>query len=44
MNMALSIAHRGYVLQVAEVVLTGSAEELLGNPIIQKAYLGSGSA
>ena len=43
-NMALSIAHRGYVLQVAEVVLTGSAEELLGNPLIQKAYLGSGSA
>jgi branched-chain amino acid transport system ATP-binding protein len=40
-NMALSIAHRGYVLQMGEVVLAGSAQELLENPLIQKAYLGS---
>jgi branched-chain amino acid transport system ATP-binding protein len=39
-NMALSIAHRGYVLQMGEVVLTGTAAELLENPLIQKAYLG----
>ena len=38
--MALSIAHRGYVLQMGEVVLTGAAQELLENPLIQKAYLG----
>jgi branched-chain amino acid transport system ATP-binding protein len=38
--MALSIAHRGYVLQMGEVVLTGTAKELLENPLIQKAYLG----
>jgi len=41
-NMALSIAHRGYVLQMGEVVLSGAAAELLENPLIQKAYLGSG--
>jgi branched-chain amino acid transport system ATP-binding protein len=40
-NMALSIAHRGYVLQMGEVVLTGTAEALLENPLIQKAYLGT---
>ena len=43
-NMALSIADRGYVLQMGEVVLTGSAAELLESPLIQKAYLGSGAA
>jgi branched-chain amino acid transport system ATP-binding protein len=41
-SMALSIAHRGYVLQMGEVVLAGSAQELVENPLIQKAYLGAG--
>jgi len=40
-NMALSIAHRGYVLQMGEVVLSGTAQDLLENPLIQKAYLGT---
>jgi branched-chain amino acid transport system ATP-binding protein len=40
-NMALSIAHRGYVLQMGEVVLAGTAKELLESPLIQKAYLGT---
>jgi branched-chain amino acid transport system ATP-binding protein len=40
-NMALSVADRGYVLQMGEVVLSGAAAELLENPLIQKAYLGS---
>jgi branched-chain amino acid transport system ATP-binding protein len=40
-NMALSIANRGYVLQMGEVVLSGTAKELLENPLIQKAYLGT---
>ena len=40
-NMALSIANRGYVLQMGEVVLSGTAQELLENPLIQKAYLGT---
>jgi len=40
-NMALSIANRGYVLQMGEVVLSGTAQELLENPLIKKAYLGA---
>ena len=39
-NMALSIAHRAYVLQTGQVVLSGSAEELRRNPLIREAYLG----
>jgi branched-chain amino acid transport system ATP-binding protein len=39
--MALSIANRGYVLQMGEVVLAGTAKELIESPLIQKAYLGT---
>jgi branched-chain amino acid transport system ATP-binding protein len=39
-NMALSIADRGYVLQTGQVVLNDSAEALLANPQMRKAYLG----
>jgi len=39
-SMALSIAHRGYVLQTGVVVLQGSAAELQVNPLIREAYLG----
>lgn len=39
-NMALSIASRGYVLQTGEIVLADSAQHLLENPVMQKAYLG----
>ncbi len=39
-NMALSIAQRGYVLQTGEIVLADSAQGLLNNPSMQKAYLG----
>jgi branched-chain amino acid transport system ATP-binding protein len=39
-NMALSIAHRGYVLQTGRVVLADTAESLLNNPMMQEAYLG----
>jgi branched-chain amino acid transport system ATP-binding protein len=38
--MALSIAHRGYVLETGVIVLTGSAAELAGNADVQRAYLG----
>lgn len=38
--MALSIAHRGYVLQTGEIVLNDTAENLKNNPTVQKAYLG----
>lgn len=39
-SMALSIAHRGYVLQTGSIVLADTAENLLGNAMMQKAYLG----
>jgi branched-chain amino acid transport system ATP-binding protein len=39
-NMALSIAGRGYVLQTGEIVLHDTAQNLLDNPLMQKAYLG----
>ena len=39
-NMALSIAHRAYVLQTGQVVLSGDADELRRNPLIREAYLG----
>jgi branched-chain amino acid transport system ATP-binding protein len=39
-NMALSIADRGYVLQTGEIVLSDTAEALLENPEMRRAYLG----
>ena len=39
-NMALSIAHRGYVLQTGRVVLSGTAKSLRENEMIRQAYLG----
>jgi len=38
--MALSIAHRGYVLETGSVVLSGSAAELSENAEVRRAYLG----
>ena len=40
-NMALSIAHRGYVLQTGTIVLQDTAAGLLNNPLMKKAYLGT---
>ncbi len=37
---ALKIAHRGYVLETGRVVLSGSAQELLQDERVRKAYLG----
>jgi branched-chain amino acid transport system ATP-binding protein len=39
-SLALSIAHRGYVLQTGVLVLEGAAQELLDNPAVREAYLG----
>jgi len=39
-QMALSIAHRGYVLQTGQIVLTDTAANLQKNETVQKAYLG----
>jgi branched-chain amino acid transport system ATP-binding protein len=37
---ALKIAHRGYVLETGRIVLEGTADELLANRDVQRAYLG----
>lgn len=39
-NMALSIADHGYVLQTGQIVLADTAQGLLQNPDMRKAYLG----
>ena len=39
-NLALHLAHRGYVLDTGEMAAEGTSEELLGNPEVKKAYLG----
>lgn len=39
-HMALSIAHRAYVLETGKIVLSGSAKELAASEEIRKAYLG----
>ena len=38
-NMALSIAHRGYVLQTGRIVLHDTAQNLVNHPLMRKAYL-----
>jgi branched-chain amino acid transport system ATP-binding protein len=39
-ELALSIAHRGYVLRTGALALEGRAADLLDNPLVQEAYLG----
>ncbi|RKO66193.1 ABC transporter ATP-binding protein [Desulfofundulus salinus] len=39
-HMALSIAHRAYVLQTGEITLEGPAAELMQKPEVKRAYLG----
>jgi branched-chain amino acid transport system ATP-binding protein len=39
-RVALKLAHRGYVMEVGNIVLEDSAAALLANPDVQKAYLG----
>ena len=39
-QMALQIAHRGYVLETGRLTLEGPARELLNDPKVRSAYLG----
>ncbi len=39
-NMALSIAHRAYVLETGRITLSGDAKELAASDDVRKAYLG----
>ena len=38
--MALTVAHRGYVLETGSIALSGTAAELAQNPEVRRAYLG----
>ncbi len=40
-NMALQIAHYGYVMENGKIVLEGKAEELKENPDVKEFYLGT---
>jgi branched-chain amino acid transport system ATP-binding protein len=39
-NMALKVAHRGYVMETGRVTLSDTAQNLMANDAVQKAYLG----
>jgi branched-chain amino acid transport system ATP-binding protein len=39
-NMALSIANKAYVIETGEIVLQGSADQLMKSDDVKKAYLG----
>lgn len=39
-NMALKIAHRGYVLETGKILMSDDADKLLSNEDVKKAYLG----
>jgi branched-chain amino acid transport system ATP-binding protein len=39
-NMALRVASRGYVLETGSIIISGTGQELMGNPRVKEAYLG----
>lgn len=39
-NLALRVAHKGYVMELGKIVLEGRADDLLQNKIVKEAYLG----
>ena len=39
---ALDLCDRGYILDCGQIVLSSDRENLVGNPLVQKAYLGHG--
>jgi branched-chain amino acid transport system ATP-binding protein len=40
-HQALKIAHQAYVLKTGKIAMNGSGEELLADPDVQKAYMGT---
>jgi branched-chain amino acid transport system ATP-binding protein len=39
-NLALTVAHRAYVLEAGQIVLSGAADELKSDDSVRRAYLG----
>jgi branched-chain amino acid transport system ATP-binding protein len=40
-NMALHVAHRGYVLETGRIVLEDTGKNLMNNPEVKRSYLGA---
>ncbi|MDY0178664.1 MAG: ABC transporter ATP-binding protein, partial [Synergistaceae bacterium] len=40
-RQALLLSHRGYVMQTGRILMEGPASELLKNPDVEAAYLGT---
>jgi branched-chain amino acid transport system ATP-binding protein len=40
-SQALQVAHRGYVLEIGRIVLTGTGRDLLNDEKVKQAYLGT---
>lgn len=38
---ALELCDRGYILESGRISMCGNREEMIGNPMVQKAYLGT---
>jgi branched-chain amino acid transport system ATP-binding protein len=43
-NMALQVAHYGYVMENGKIVMEGTSGELSDNPDVKEFYLGMGAA
>ena len=43
-HVALGVAHYGYIMENGRIVINGPTEKLLGDPDVQRFYLGSGDA
>lgn len=39
-NMALQVAHKAYVMETGQIILTGTGKELMADERVRKAYLG----
>jgi branched-chain amino acid transport system ATP-binding protein len=39
-DRALEISDRAYVLEVGAIIMEGPGKDLLGDPVVRKAYLG----
>jgi len=41
-HVALGVAHYGYIMENGRIVIDGKTDKLLGDPDVQRFYLGSG--
>ena len=41
-HVALAVAHSGYIMENGRIVISGATDKLLGDPDVQRFYLGAG--